>query len=163
MRKPAFMKKPLGRLFLRLHFKDPSARPRHPEPGPGTIGSPFVFTAILVFERRASFPTIKRCEIPARKVQFISGEESEPANQWGEQFSNLDIATSLSANNFKRCVSKFSIISNVVKRLIFHCRRKIWPAVRCTHLPSGRFTTETNLIRGRLASAPFVPNRSEWA
>src|SRR5439155_26815083 len=115
VRKPAFMKERLGRLFLRLHFKAPSARRRHREPGPGTIASPFVFTAILVFERRASFPSIKKCEIPARKGQFISGEESEPANQWEEQFSKLEIATSLSANNFKRSVSKFSIISNVFR------------------------------------------------
>ena len=63
----------------------------------------------------ASFPSIKKCEIPARKGQFISGEESEPENQWEEQFSNLDIATSFSANNFKRSLSIFSLISYVIR------------------------------------------------
>src|SRR3989442_172288 len=99
------MKKRLGRLFLRLHSKAPSARRRHREPGPGTIASPFVFTAVLGFDRRASFPSVKKCEIPARKGQFISGEESEPENQWEEQFSNLDIATTFSVNNFKSSLS----------------------------------------------------------
>src|SRR3989442_7548148 len=96
------MKKRLGRLFLRLHSKAPSARRRHREPGPGTIASPFVFTAVLVFDRRASFSSIKKCEVPARKGQFLSGEEAETQNQLEEQFFNFDITTSLLMNKFKR-------------------------------------------------------------